>query len=147
MTRHDRFAAAVLVLAGIVPAFAPRALAVEPTAAGVNAAPATEATWKSINSNVQQLDALIKAGKLDDLGSSAYGIANLVKTLPAQSGTLPPDKVAQVSATVKVVGGEVSKLDKAGESGDKAAVAAHFKSLQDTLATLHAVYFAGPAPK
>ena len=109
------------------------------------AAPASSATWNSIDANLQKLDTLIHAGKLDDLGSAAYGIANLFKTLPTQSGALPADKLALISGNVKVVGGLVSKLDKAGESGNRAAVDAGLKTLKDTLAPLRALYAAPPA--
>ena len=61
-----------------------------------------------------------------------------------QSDSLPADKLAQVTARVKVAGSQVSELDKAGGSNDKATVAADFMILTDTLASLRAIYF-GPA--
>ncbi|MDE2221069.1 MAG: hypothetical protein KGJ52_11910 [Gammaproteobacteria bacterium] len=124
-----------------VTAPAPCATAAPPAS---TAAPATSATWKAIDDNLQQLDALIHAGRLGDLGHAAYGIANLFKTLPAQSAALPAGKRALISNNVKVVGALVSRLDKAGESGNKAAVDAGLKSLKDTLAPLRAIY-ASPA--
>ncbi len=100
--------------------------------------PATAATWKSIDKNLQDLESLIKAGKLGDLGHPAYTMANLGKTLPGQSGALRPDKLAQVSGSVKVVGGYVMQVDKAGEAG----VEANLKLLKDTLNSLRAICFA-----
>ena len=123
------------------PAYSAAAGAEESAAAGTT----SSTTWKSIDANLQQLDALIHAGKLDGLGHAAYGIANLFKTLPAQSAALPADKLALISGNVKVVGGLVSKLDKAGESGNRAAVDAGLKTLKDTLAPLRALYAAPPA--
>jgi hypothetical protein len=122
------------------------AIAADAPAPAANAVPATDATWKGIDAKLQQLEALIGAGKLDDLGSSAYGIANLVKTLPGQSASLPADKLAQVTSSVKVVGGLVSKVDKAGEAKDKAGVDTNLKSLKGALDSLRVIYF-GPKAK
>jgi hypothetical protein len=107
----------------------------------VNAVPATEGTWKSIDQNLAQLGKLIGAGKLDDLGSSAYGIANLVKTLPGQSGALAAADLANVSSSVNVVGGLVTRLDKAGEKGDKAGVDENFTALKNKLTALRQLYY------
>ena len=122
------------------------AIAAAPAAPAVNAVPATEATWKLIDTNLHDLESLIAAGKLDDLGHSAYGIANAVKTLAGQSGSLPADQLAQVKGSVKVVGSYVSKTDKAGESNNKAGVDSNLKGLKDTLNSLRAIYF-GPKGK
>lgn len=131
---------AFATLSFAAPAFSASAAA--PAAAAVTA---SGVTWKSIDENLQQLDTLIHAGKLGDLGHAAYGIANLFKTLPAQSAALPADKLALVSGNVKVVGALVSRLDKAGESGNKAAVDADLKALKDALAPMRALYAAPPA--
>ena len=110
----------------------------QPHATGASSPAA--ATWAQIDKNLQQLESLIQAGKLGDLGPSAYGIANLFKTLPAQSSALPPDQLAQVQADVKTVGSEVSKLDKAGEGNDPVGVRSHLQALKTTLASARAVY-------
>jgi hypothetical protein len=107
----------------------------------VNAVPATEGTWKGIDQNLQQLSARIAAGKLDDLGQSAYGIANLVKTLPGQSAPLPAADLSKVSASVKVVGELVTKLDKAGEKGDQAGVDTDLTALQAALNGVRQLYY------
>jgi hypothetical protein len=116
------------------------ALAADP-APTTNVVPATAATWKSIDGNVQKLDALIRAGKIGDMGESAYGIANSVETLPKLSSTLPPADLATVTASVKTVGSLATKVDKAGDKGDKAGVDAAFKAFKDALAPLRAIYF------
>ncbi len=138
--------AQLLALGAVLAAASVPALAADPAAQPVNAAPATDATWKSIDGNVHKLDALIRGGQIGDLGEAAYGIANLVETLPKNSGALPAAQVAQVAASVKTVGKLATNVDKAGDKNDKAGVAAAFKALQDGLAPLRAIYFK-PASK
>ncbi len=100
----------------------------------------TAATWALIDQNLARLESLIKAGKLDDLGSSAYGIANAFKLLPGQPSSLPADKLAEIRRDVNIVGGEVSKLDKAGEHGDARVVQSELTALKATLAGVRRYY-------
>jgi hypothetical protein len=139
-------AAKLLVLGAALAATGAPALAADPAAAAVNVAPATAATWKSIDGNVQTLESLVGAGKIGDLGESAYGIANAVETLPKQSSALPPADLAQVSGSVKTVGSLATKVDKAGDKNDKAGTEAALKALKEALAPLRAIYFK-PASK
>jgi hypothetical protein len=120
--------------------------AADPAPVAVNAAPATAAAWKSIDGNLQTLESLVGAGKIGDLGESAYGIANAVETLPKQSGALPPADLAQVTSSVKTVGSLATKVDKAGDKNDKAGTQAALKALKEALAPLRAIYFK-PASK
>jgi hypothetical protein len=103
-------------------------------AADDDKAPASAAAgWASIDKNLQQLEALIHAGKIGELGSSAYGIANAFKAIASQSTMLSADQQAVVKKDVAVVGSEVSKLDKAGEHNDSAGVQSHLQALKSTL--------------
>jgi hypothetical protein len=138
-------AAKLLVLGAAFAATGTPALAADPAPA-VNVAPATGATWKSIDGNLQTLESLVGAGKIGDLGESAYGIANAVETLPKQSSALPPADLAQVSGSVKTVGSLATKVDKAGDKNDKAGTEAALKALKEALAPLRAIYFK-PASK
>ena len=133
-------AAKLLVLGAVLAAAAMPAFAADPPPS-VNVAPATAATWKSIDSNVQKLETLIRAGQIGDLGEAAYGVANSVETLPKQSGALPAADLAQVAGSVKTVGSLATKVDKAGDKNDKAGVEAAFKAFKDALAPLRAIYF------
>jgi hypothetical protein len=138
--------AKLLIVGALLSAPSVPALAADTAPPSVNAVPATDATWKAIDSNVQKLDALIRAGSIGDLGQAAYAIANSVETLPKKSAALPPEQLAQVTASVKTVGSLATKVDKAGDSNDKAGVESTFKSLKDGLAALRAIYFK-PASK
>ncbi len=133
--------AAKLLVLGAALATGVPALAADPAPAAVNVAPATAATWKSIDGNLQTLESLVGAGKIGDLGESAYGIANAVETLPKQSSALPPADLAQVSGSVKTVGSLATKVDKAGDKNDKAGTEAALKALKEALAPLRAIYF------
>jgi hypothetical protein len=146
LSRKLATAATLLVLGAALAATGTPALAADPAPAAVNVAPATGATWKSIDGNLQTLESLVGAGKIGDLGESAYGIANAVETLPKQSSALPPADLAQVSGSVKTVGSLATKVDKAGDKNDKAGTEAALKALKEALAPLRAIYFK-PAPK
>ena len=100
----------------------------------------TAASWELIDKNLAQLESMIQAGKIGNLGSSAYGIANAFKALAGLSASLPADKLAAVQGDVKVVGSEVSKLDKAGEHNDAAGVQSHLRALKATLAGVRGYY-------
>jgi hypothetical protein len=98
------------------------------------------ATWERIDKEIAELESLIQAGKIGKLGSPAYGIANAFQLLPGQSASLPADKLAEVQGDVKIVGSEVSKLDKAGEHNDPAGVQSHLRALKATLAKVRGYY-------
>lgn len=115
-----------------VAADSPQKSTVAPTAAA--------ATWQLIDKNLASLESQIQAGKIGSLGSSAYGIADAFKTLSEQSASLPADKLAGVQGSVKIVGGLVSKLDKAGEHNDPAGVQSNLKALKATLAKVREYY-------
>jgi hypothetical protein len=97
-------------------------------------------SWQVIDKNLAQLESLIQAGKIGNMGSPAYGIANAFKALAGLSTSLPADKLAEVQGDVKIVGSEVSKLDKAGEHNDAAGVQSHLKALKAALASVRGYY-------
>ncbi len=138
--------AKLLVLGAVLAVAGGPAFAADPAPSAINVAPATAATWKSIDGNLQTLDTLIHAGKIGDLGEAAYGIANAVETLPKNSAALPAEQLAQVVASVKTVGKLATNVDKAGDKNDKAGVEAGLKALKESLAPLRALYFK-PAAK
>ena len=146
MLSRKLIAAAKLLVLGAALASGVPALAADPAPVTVNVAAATAATWKSIDGNLQTLEGLVGAGKIGDLGESAYGIANAVETLPKQSGALPPADLTQVTGSVKTVGSLATKVDKAGDKNDRAGTEAALKALKEALAPLRAIYFK-PASK
>jgi hypothetical protein len=126
---------------GIVVALLPCVLA-HNVAVAADASPTASAaeTWTLIDKNLAQLESLIQAGKIGSLGSSAYGIANAFQLLPGQSASLAADKLAEVKGDVRIVGSEVSKLDKAGEHNDPAGVQTNLKALKATLDGVRGYY-------
>ncbi|KXS30659.1 MAG: hypothetical protein AWT59_3217, partial [Candidatus Gallionella acididurans] len=55
--------------------------------------PATsEAIWRSIDKETELLEALIQAGKFEEVHHRAFAIRDLAAALPSRSGSLPPDK-------------------------------------------------------
>ena len=103
--------------------------------------PATsEAIWRSIDKETESLDALIQAGKFDEVHHSAFAIRDLVAALPSRSGSLPNDKLAQVKANVQFVATLAQRLDATGDAKDKAGTESNFKKLQGVLSAIRADY-------
>lgn len=103
--------------------------------------PATNAAiWQSIDKETQLLNALIQAGKFEEVHHRAFAIRDLVAALPSRSGSLPPDKLAQVKANVQFVATLAQRLDATGDAKDKAETEANFKKLQGVLSTIRADY-------
>lgn len=103
--------------------------------------PATsEAIWLSIDKKTEQLAALIQTGKLDDVHLHAFAIRDLVAALPARSGSLPPDKLAQVKTNAQFVATLAQRLDATGDAKDKAGTESNFKKLRGVLSAIRADY-------
>lgn len=103
--------------------------------------PATsEAIWLSIDKETKLLDTLIQSGKFEEVHHHAFAIRDLVAALPARSGSLPADKLAQVKANVQFVATLAQRLDATGDAKDKAGTESNFKKLQGVLSMIRADY-------
>lgn len=103
--------------------------------------PATAAAiWRSIDKETELLDALIQAGKFEEVHHHAFAIRDLVAALPARSGALPPDKLEQVKTNVQFVATLAQRLDATGDAKDKAGTESNFKKLQGILRAIRANY-------
>ena len=103
--------------------------------------PATsEAIWKSIDKETEQLATLIQSGKLEQVHHHAFAIRDLVAALPAKSGSLPADKLAQVKAGSKFVATLAERLDATGDAKDKAGTESNYEKLKGVLKAIRANY-------
>lgn len=103
--------------------------------------PATSAAiWQAIDQQVAALSKAIQTGLFDEVHHRAFAIRDLVATLPAHSGTLPPEKLAQVKANVQFVATLAQRLDATGDAKDKAGTESNFKKLQGMLGVIRADY-------
>jgi hypothetical protein len=103
--------------------------------------PATsEAVWQSIDKEAEQLAALIQTGKFEEVHHYAFAIRDLVAALPARSGSLSADKLAQVKANSKFVATLAERLDTTGDAKDKAGTESNFQKLKTVLTTIRANY-------
>jgi hypothetical protein len=103
--------------------------------------PATSAAiWRSIDKETELLDALIQASKFEEVHHRAFAIRDLVAALPVRSGSLPPDKLAQVKTNVQFVATLAQRLDATGDAKDKAGTESNFKKLQGVLSAIRADY-------
>ncbi len=111
-----------------------------PTALRLQIPATSEAIWQSIDKETTLLDTLIQNGKFEEVHHRAFAIRDLVAALPARSGSLPPDKLAQVKANVQFVATLAQRLDATGDAKDKAGTASNFKKLQGMLSAMRADY-------
>ena len=100
----------------------------------------SKAIWRSIDKEAELLDILIQAGKFDEVHHRAFAIRDLVEALPARSGSLPADKLAQVKSNVQFIDTLAQRLDATGDARDKAGTESNFKKLQGVLSATRADY-------
>lgn len=127
------------ILAGSL-LFSPFAQAAEKAGSQVQIPATSEAIWKSIDKETEQLAALIQTGKFEEVHHHAFAIRDLVAALPAHSGILSGDKLAQIKADSKFVATLAERLDVAGDAKNKAATEANFQKLKGVLKSLRANY-------
>lgn len=98
------------------------------------------AIWQAIDQQVVALSKAIQTGVFDEVHHRAFAIRDLVAALPTRSGSLPPDKLAQVKANVQFVAILAQRLDATGDAKDKAGTESNFKKLQGILGVIRADY-------
>jgi hypothetical protein len=118
----------------------PPAQAAEKAEAQVKIPATSQAIWQSIDKETEQLAALIQSGKFEEVHHHAFAIRDLVAGLPARSGSLPADKLAQVKANSKFVATLAERLDATGDAKDKAGTESNFRKLQGVLNGIRADY-------
>ena len=116
------------------------AQAAEKAEAQVKIPATSQAIWQSIDKETGQLAALIQSGKFEEVHHHAFAIRDLVEALPAHSGALPADKLAQVKANGKFVATLAGRLDATGDAKDKAGTESNFRKLQGVLKVIRADY-------
>jgi len=115
------------------------------TSVGASAASfsAATATWTKITAAKAGLEKVIASKNLKTVHEAAFKVRDLVRTLPAQSSGLAPDKAKTLATQVKNVDQLASKLDAAGDSGNLKATQDNQAGLSDALDTIHDLYPSG----
>lgn len=127
------------ILAGSL-LFSPFAQAAEKAGSQVQIPATSEAIWKSIDKETEQLAALIQTGKFEEVHHHAFAIRDLVAALPARSSTLTGEKLAKIKADSKFVATLAERLDAAGDAKDKAGTETNFQKLKGVLKSLRTNY-------
>ena len=120
--------------------FNPSAQAAEKSDAQMQIPASSAGIWQEIDKEVGQLDALIRSGKFEEVHHHAYAIRDLVAALPARSGSMSADKLAQVKSNSKFVATLAERLDTTGDAKDKAGTESNFQKLKTVLTTIRANY-------
>ncbi|MGC2459148.1 MAG: hypothetical protein WA435_14265 [Gallionellaceae bacterium] len=103
--------------------------------------PATSAAiWQSIDNETESLGALIQGGKFEEVHHHAFAIRDLVAGLPARSGELPPDKLAQVKTNAPFVATLAQRLDATADAKDKVGTESNFRKLRELLSAIRSNY-------
>jgi len=90
-------------------------------------------TWQAIDKADQDLTAVVKAGRLNEVHHHAFAIRDLVAALPAQSKDLDAAQQKSLAANIKFVATLAQRLDAAGDANDRAAVEINVTKLQGVL--------------
>ena len=104
-------------------------------------APKTAAEiWTAIDKHVAELKAVVASGKLGEAHEHAFAVRDLVRTLPDHSASLKPEALAKIKADVKFVDTIAARIDKAGDSNDKAGTEENLTKLEAILKTMKSEY-------
>lgn len=112
------------------------------SAAAPNLALFTEAatTWADIQSQVKDLDLLVKEKRLDEVHPVAFEIRDLVRTLPDKSQGLAAADQKRLEAQVRIVDRLAEQLDRYGDAGNAAGTVRQQQALLRTLGTIQNLY-------
>ena len=103
--------------------------------------PATSAAiWQALDQQSAALNKAIQTGLFAEVHHRAFAIRDLVAALPARSGALPADKLAQVKTNAGYVATLAQRLDATGDAKDKVGTESNFRKLQQILAVIRADY-------
>jgi hypothetical protein len=100
-------------------------------------------TWKQVTAANAALDKVIKSKNLKTVHEAAFKVRDIVKTLPAKSQSLSPDKQKTLASQVKNVEQLASKLDEAGDSNNLQDTQENQAGLNDALDIIKGLYPAG----
>lgn len=114
-----------------------------PGGAGTASFSGATAAWTKITAAKADLDKVIASKNLKTVHEAAFKVRDLVRTLPAQSSGLAPDKAKTLATQVKNVDQLAGKLDEAGDSNNLKATQDNQAGLSDTLDTIKDLYPSG----
>jgi hypothetical protein len=101
------------------------------------------ATWKQISAASAALDKVIKSKNLKTVHEAAFKVRDIVRTLPAKSSGLAPDKQKTLASQVKNVDGLAKLLDEAGDANKLKETQENQAGLKDALDIIKGLYPAG----
>lgn len=105
--------------------------------------PATAAEiWKAVDQHMVQLKTVVASGKLDQVHTHAYAVRDLIRALPDHSPGLSPDALAKVRSNIPFVDTLATRLDQAGDAGDKPNTEANVTKLEAILKNIRSQYAA-----
>lgn len=101
------------------------------------------ATWSKVTAANATLDKVIESKNLKTVHEAAFAVRDIVKTLPAQSQALAPDKQKTLASQVKNVEQVAKMLDESGDAKDQKATEENQASMNDALDIIKGLYPAG----
>ena len=128
------------MLLGINLIFQPLAQAGEKLETDMQIPATAAAIWQAIDQQSAALGKAIQTDAFDEVHHRAFAIRDLVAALPSHSGSLSPDKLAQVRANTQFVSTLAQRLDATGDARDKAGTESNFRKVQQILAAIRANY-------
>ena len=119
------------------PAEAMPANASPPAEAAADAAMSIPGTsdeiWAEVDKHQAELATVVASGDLSQTHHHAFAIRDLVAALPAHSPTLPAQDAAAMQKSIGFVGTLATRLDEAGDAGDRAEAQSSYAQLAKVL--------------
>ncbi|PQV63597.1 hypothetical protein B1R32_11063 [Abditibacterium utsteinense] len=110
------------------------------TRAGADSFTSAATAWTKIAASKANLDQIIEAKQLKKVHEAAFQVRDLVRTLPALSSDLSPDKTQTLATQIKNVDQLASQLDEAGDVGNLKETRENQAGLSDVLDTIQDLY-------
>ena len=101
------------------------------------------AAWGKVMAANAALDKVIKSKNLKAVHEAAFKVRDIVKTLPAQSQALSPDKRKALASQVRNVEQIAAMLDESGDSNNFQATQENHAAMNDALDIIKGLYPSG----
>ncbi|KTC66396.1 chemiosmotic efflux system C protein A (plasmid) [Legionella adelaidensis] len=102
------------------------------------------ALWKEIDTQAASIDQAIQENKLTSIHEHAFAIRDLVNALPALSKDLSDEQKQTLQDNLSYVDALATRLDKAGDAGDKEGTKSNWGKLQKILEQLRGIFSLNP---
>jgi hypothetical protein len=100
-----------------------------------------EAILQQVDTELKGLDEVTRLGSLDEVHGHAFAVRDLVRALPAVSGTLSTADRSALQQHIARVDKEAAALDRAGDDADLTLTTTHNTALKAAVNEIRSLYY------